>query len=385
MTAENVPYAPLDGDKYTYKFKALWERQEEAEYTNYQVKVYLENEDYTYDDGEGGRPNNPVIEYSEKGAGGKNAYVIQANTKVELDSEVGPGWDKTWEYDHDKSDLVIEEGKDVLKVYYRRILNFYVYHSSDKTVQKFTRNNTELKSGGKFDLWSQTKDDTLYGGYYTAYEGASAAFRTNPESLTYNSSGIAEDTGGTEYDGTNVVWQWADGCEDSGREMKPENGKVYYIKEVPVGYLRNYYHITYVVATGKLTGVYLISAIDDLNYAGVKIAVAKETDDKSKTPTVVKSLTFKGTDEDGNPHVTKLTPESVFGDGEGGKGYGVKGGRLMYAAVNEIITEGAGTYLVLPYWETKDGIETHGIAVSEITVERDAPTKDEIKCIDEIL
>ena len=137
--------------------------------------------------------------------------------------------------------------------------------------------------------------------------------------------------------------------------MTPENGKVYYLKEVPDNkYLQPYTHYTYYKAAPQnIANLWMISDIDDLNYTKTGFIIT--TDDEAK---VCVSLTV--TNQVGGSSV-KLTPQKVF------KANGVTSNNYLtycqeYGSVaNASVGKGlsdlrSGSADVTMYWITPDNV-----------------------------
>ena len=126
------------------------------------------------------------------------------------------------------------------------------------------------------------------------------------------------------------------------------------------GYLRNYHQINFMKASGNLTALYLISAVDDLNYQETGL-VLSNNNEKAK---VVSKMTFKNTST--NKQVT-LTANSVF-KSIGITGDGSEEDYLTYIDATNTSFFAVGNFTVLPYWITPDGIEVSGISTRTITI-----------------
>lgn len=167
---------------------------------------------------------------------------------------------------------------------------FYVYHSSDKTIERIKMTDTRV-SNGKFNIVAETKSGYLYGGYYkrdgyalpgmtdaqvkvaayTAKDGSTAGTYVN------HSGGYwAEDTAGTAYAGDQTSWNKANGnaYTEKGTAMTPVKDTVYYLKEVPDVYLQPATYVVYDerdVVDGNMAvkKLYQMTATDDANYEKV--------------------------------------------------------------------------------------------------------------------
>ena len=224
---------------------------------------------------------------------------------------------------------------------------FYVYHSSDLTVERFPMavNGVAYSAEKTFNLYELAKADTLYGGYYSEYAGRDKDFDVTAQDY----SAEVKDANGTAYsyqaikDG--IVWSWADGYDLDAREMVPVSNAVYYLKEVPNGYLKPYTHFTYFKESKNIATLYTITDSDDLMYTSAGFLV--KTDDLPAI--MVESMTI--TAANNSASTLTLTADKVF------KSKGVLKGWLGYADITEY--KGAETTIV-QYWVTKDGITTYG-------------------------
>ena len=197
---------------------------------------------------------------------------------------------------------------------------------------------SQLPASGKYNLlgtddglFDKLTPNTLYGGYYKESVDFLDTFSYS------NESGI--------YDGTNFDWYTVEPDSVDAANITPENTTVYLVKEVPTGYLQNYYQYTYYTSDGTLTRFYLFSAIDDRRYSGAGFNINGE----SKGITVVRSYTIGD---------TTLTPQSVFGN----KGVvNTTNARLIRnTSATELLS--VGTYVVLPFWTTFDQYRVTGTA-----------------------
>lgn len=142
-----------------------------------------------------------------------------------------------------------------------------------------------------------------------------------------------------------------------GTEVQIARAGIYYIKEVPTSYLRNYHQITYIKSTGALTGLYLLSAIDDTNYRETGFTLLTP---EGKIATVVKAFSVTNS---GTGKTVTLKPTTVF------KNVGLTGdGYLSYwnATGSEYYKQ--GMFTILPYWKTPDEIDVNGISTRTVTI-----------------
>ncbi len=245
---------------------------------------------------------------------------------------------------------------------------FYVYHSSDNTVEKisFTDNrvkgtfNTETsKYEYSFNIADETKTGSLYGGYYSNYVGKGSGY--NSTALTFDEDNWAKDTGeGVKpYTGANVVkntWVLSEALTVNGLEMAPAQDSTYFLKEVPADkYLRPYLHYTYKTGEGlgNVCTSWLISDLDDTNYTHTGFVIIDKNNDAEK---VLESLTITTTT--GNSTI-RLTPKRVF--------QANSGNFLTYLTVFNDGRNGEDTVnllangnLVMQYWVTPDNLIVTG-------------------------
>lgn len=256
---------------------------------------------------------------------------------------------------------------------------FYVYHSSDNTVEKIRLTDLRVTTvSGKraFNIANETKEGSLYGGYYKAYPAASEGYES--AALSYDETGWSKDEGGTPYGGSKALWSLEQAYTADGRSMNPVAGETYYLKEVPeVKYLQPYLHYTYKKPDGEITRAWAISAIDDLNYQQAGFVIL----DKNNKATICDTLAVTAT---GNNSTVILKPETVF------QRRGVTEGYLDYLQVYDWDGEGnllqeGGT--ILQYWVTPDGLMVTGVTsrvVTQITnkntiTRTDTPVKSTIE------
>ena len=195
---------------------------------------------------------------------------------------------------------------------------------------------SELPESGTYNLlgteeglYDKLTPGKIYGGYY---KNIVSRF----DDFSYLNSS-------TTYDGVNIVWPLANAQYTDAANFTPENEATYYVKEVPDGYLQNYFHCTYVGENQELTNVILASAIDDRNYSTAHIKVNSEYKERK----LVRRMTVGS---------TLLTPGIMFGN------RGVvdsETARILYSGdLNVFMT--TGVYEVIPIWRTLDGYEVTG-------------------------
>lgn len=266
-----------------------------------------------------------------------------------------------------------------VETYYNWAAAFYVYHSSDNTVEKISMADERVAGTYdaenqeytyKFNIVDETKEGTLYGGYYTAYSGASM---TDQQIInaTYDENGWMTDPEGTPYDASKAnVWvadqayttELKETGGGKGTEMSPKGSVVYYLKEVPDGYIRPYIHFTYDERAENMPikKLYLFTASDDRNYDGVGyiIAPAETQTDASTCSLIVNIKKYDGTTSD------KLTAKSIYGNKEyHGETVKLTRGYLHWTDYSKSI----GTeFTFRPCWTTFDDVLVKGVTVRTV-------------------
>ena len=235
---------------------------------------------------------------------------------------------------------------------------FYVYHSSDNSVERYPMAVKGQKVTG-FNIYELTAEGTLYGGYFSDYAGKSSSF--DPKALDYSDGAHPKDEGGTAYSYSYIkesnrgAWNYSKGYNTPGTAMNPETDEVYYLKEVPAAYILPYTQYTYTKADKVIRNMWFISATDDLCYGEAGFYVETIDAQGRQEATFVDTLTVTTT---GSTTTVTLSPKSVFGN-KGGTGKGVQTGYLTYWDASEKIKENA-TSIFTPYWLTKDGMHICG-------------------------
>ena len=240
---------------------------------------------------------------------------------------------------------------------------FYVYHSKDCEVERIaftdkrvkgTYDATAKKYNYLFDIYAETKPESLYGGYYDTYSGKSEGYDSLSiaESEWVNNK-YSDAEAGHPYTPENVsTYKWTGKAYTTkGTEMHAEKDTTYFLKEVPECYLRPYTHWTYTIPSNKMTGLWFVSAIDDAKYkeTGFDIIDVKTG---IKATKVVGSFTVGTTS---GKKKTTLTAPKVYAK------YGLKSGYLAYYNAKSYIKADT-KYEIAQYWITKDGIKVHGVA-----------------------
>ncbi len=265
---------------------------------------------------------------------------------------------------------------------------FYVYHSSDNTVEKIYStderverefNETTKEYTYTFNIFEETKFGTLYGGYYKAYKDQASAASSQAgkdadvRNLTYDeeTNWATDSEGAKPYDAKKAnVWVRSDAYTELGTAMHPTANTVYYLKEVPSGYIRPYVHYTYdnYDPEKPIKRLYIITATDDTNYkdAGY-LVMPDETEAFAKTVSMLISIKKP----DGTVDTT-LTAKKVFGSLDVTRGY------LYWDDCSDLI--GQNSFKYVPCWETLDGVLVKGIktrTVTNITTHIDIYATDE--------
>ena len=246
---------------------------------------------------------------------------------------------------------------------------FYVYHSSDLSVERFPMAKDGVKVES-FDIYAETLEGTLYGGYYSDYVGKSEGF--DAAALTYT-DGISSDDAEKAHaydlayikESGKAAWSADAQLKTIGTAMKPELNQVYYLKEVPVAYLQPYTYYTYYKADNKIANMWAISDLDDLNYADAGFYII---DEQKNATSVVSSLSIKA---DHSKTAVTLNAFKLFNTK-----HGVKDGFLSYWKFTDDLVGSQVT--VKQYWVTPDGIEVLGTMMRTMDTSGDHCYKGQI-------
>ena len=144
-----------------------------------------------------------------------------------------------------------------------------------------------------------------------------------------------------------------------GTEVTVARAGIYYLKEVPTCYLRNYHQITFVKSTGALTGLYLLTAVDDTTYNSEGF-VLKSEDNKEATIVKTFSITNSGTGK-----TITLTPSIVY------QNVGLTmdgGGYLGYSDITDTEYFAEGSFTISPFWVTPDEVNVNGTSIRTVTI-----------------
>ena len=246
---------------------------------------------------------------------------------------------------------------------------FYVYHSSDLSVERFPMAKDGVKVES-FDIYAETLEGTLYGGYYSDYVGKSEGF--DAAALTYT-DGISSDDAEKAHaydlayikESGKAAWSADAQLKTIGTAMKPELNQVYYLKEVPVAYLQPYTYYTYYKENNKIANMWAISDLDDLNYSDAGFYII---DEQKNATSVVSSLSIKA---EHSTTTVKLTAFKLFNTK-----HGVKDGFLSYWKFDDGLVGSKVT--VKQYWVTPDGIEVLGTMMRSMDTTGDHCYKGQI-------
>ncbi|MDO4465998.1 MAG: InlB B-repeat-containing protein [Bacillota bacterium] len=258
----------------------------------------------------------------------------------------------------------LDPNENVLYAVWKKV--FYVYHSSDNTVE-----TVDLVDS--YNIAAATKAKTLYGGYYSDYAGKGAY------------AGDGKEVAGTPYTGQAGAWDASKAYSTKGTAMAPEAGVTYFLKEVPNSYLLSTHIEVSEKTTSQLYDAYLTTTIDDANYQNVGFGVSNVDsafDNLSKTITIkhgvnstAASMTFGVSDVSHNTtgYIASLT-------------YVTKTSGTGTAATYKLLS---GSTLVRDdeavkcYWITLDGVKVWGAGTRSFTItDKDADGIIEVKTED---
>lgn len=244
---------------------------------------------------------------------------------------------------------------DANDVHYNPI-TFYVYHSSDCTVEKFT-----IPQGQAFDLTSLVKEGYFYGGYFSGYGGAVNYDIDNPQEgkiegdLTYDGSSIYY------RDENDKIVRWftkANAYTENGSVLMPKDNSTYFMRELPKEYtMKQYNQYVYNTNTNQITDLYNVYTIDNTFYETYSANIITSDNISSFRCTSVSSITI------GN---TKITPETITGR---------SGGYVVYYNFTRDKLPGTNSVFIIENTlTTYDGIDIH----SYVKVFTNDWTKDNI-------
>ena len=307
-------------------------------------------------------------------------------------------------FDEEESEVFIMNIQENAEVTLRFYSKFYVYNSGTDTLELHTTKEAEKGTGdGRYidtiDFYKYHNDDYLYGGVYKAYDDNGKVQHEADENNKHGTLTIEEikilskaDEGVVikENVGSRYVpqlidnnwagpWTWDDGYSVTDMEPVPVpgSGPIYYIKEVPTGFLQNYIHYIYDWNTKELVSVYPMSAIDDANYQSVGLVftdVESENiaDEFGPMYRLCKSLDFTPSTYSqsvgAKPIIISATDKYDVGAIRTTNVFEWQNVKKGYLAIWKSTTVAAITnckFRVQPYWTTKDGRDVYGVT-SEI-------------------
>ena len=221
---------------------------------------------------------------------------------------------------------------------------FYVFHSSDCTVEKIPM---PTSAETKYNLTTLVKGDYLYGGYYSDYGKKGNYDIENPAEF------ISAVPNSTEYVGGIGPWKAANAIKTAkGTEMVPEAGKTYFLKEVPSAFLKSILYVIYdaknVTTPNLIVHNYLIADVDDNNYNDIGLFATNIS-----TGSRIKLATSYSIVDTFNNKTDKINA-ATFGATKG------------YVAVwkPDLATK---DFDLVPYFVTPDGVTVEGAKVRSIT------------------
>ena len=291
---------------------------------------------------------------------------------------------------------------------------YYIYHSSDGSLEAV---QVPFDASETKDLVAEAESkNCLYGGYYTgtgAVAAVTAAQMRTAKNAVINAAdfwnyatGTAKadastsllDAGAVVYNGESIkhtvagatVQFWnkaqaygfgAQADAPSGDQMTPVAGAVYYLKEVPKTFLPN--RLVYVKADkntqlydgtqieeGKLTSLYLLTAVDDRNYAenGFMVGTAHSGQtvtfpdgNNGSADTVSRVFTiFVKNGETYSYNANALNPSIGVPQGMNPNLVGFVAAKHLdyeWILAHKGQTDGSNvTFYLKPYWTTLDGV-----------------------------
>ncbi len=182
-------------------------------------------------------------------------------------------------------------------------ITFFIYHSSDCTVEKFI-----IPQGQAFDLTSLVKEGYFYGGYFSEYGGAVNYDIDNPQEgkiegdLAYDGSSLYY----KDENDKNVRWfTKANAYTENGSILMPKDNSTYFMRELPKEYtLKQYNEYVYNTNTNQITNFYNLYTIDNNLYEAISANIITSDSTSNFKHSIHPSFTF-GT--------TKITPETITG------------------------------------------------------------------------
>jgi len=366
-------------EEFVIPFVAHWQKKTSETPINLTADVYLDD-----------KLEDKVITVVPKGS---SIYIdIDSSTMIGIMEKYN------WQlfYDEIGSDPFISNiSEENSHVELRLYSKFYVYNSGTDELELHTTKEAEKGTGENryidtVDFYSYHKSGFLYGGYYSDYSGKAVVQKAadddndhgtlTSQNIVDLSSGkgviIADDLG-VAYNPqpdefTAPSWEWADAYQT--RNMNPVevpgSGPVYYIKEVPTGFLQNYVHYVYDWSTKNLVSLYPMCAIDDANYSAVGINFSEGAAEAfGSMYKLCKSLDFNPTTHSQSEgaervivsstddyYVSGVLTQNVFASKDVHKGY-----LAIWKDQGTVATQKNLTFTVQPYWTTPDNVTVTGI------------------------
>lgn len=183
---------------------------------------------------------------------------------------------------------------------------FYVYHSSRNvaTEEKPIVETITTQPGQRFNIVEKTDPTTFYGGYFSNYGGKG----------NYADDGKQPTAGMVIYDGKTEAcmnyWKEDEAFLLAGTDFLPVDGETYYLKEVPLEYLKP--AVKYVYNTYHKNVVHkllLMTAVDDGNYQSVEsVTVTSDGTQYPVTVHVANNYVVKGA----NNTETKFNAQNII-------------------------------------------------------------------------
>ena len=249
---------------------------------------------------------------------------------------------------------------------------FYVYHSYTKVLEAVSIDTDT------FDITQKVDSQCIYGGYYKSFGGVTVSDSHKAEALEY---GSIEIDSAEQYTGASLTTEagtrfWSKrvkvGSEyennyyaEYGKNMVPEVGTVYYLKEVPAAYLSN--NIKYIqnIDTDIISDLYMLTTVDDTLYNAFGFEIEVDIDEPVKETLVLfNTVTVQQRGLSGDKTTVKTFQAGVTGD-DTPLNTGISRGYIGYLnkSVSSIKdSEEADLVFVLrPYWKTLDGVVVYGI------------------------
>ena len=284
------------------------------------------------------RPGYKLVGWSQnKDAKSGDADVFTTDTVIGVDNL-------------DPMETITEDGKEVRKNILYAIWDskFYVFHSSDGSVDTYTAN--DLNEDGKFDITARVKDGHLYGGYYRDYSGK-GSYAGDGESVPGESVPGESVPHSVPYTGGPDIWNASDAYTEAGTAISTVAGTTYYLKEVPEAYIQASNYEIYHKKTKVEKEFYLVTAIDDNNYKEVGFKIGATNTDYKSTLAEKIELNYKDKESTDFWNSGELTVSDFNA---------VEAGYVAYVKNNKIIDKAGASLTYRPYYKTLDGVTVFG-------------------------